>query len=58
MSDLFVVQAIFLSRPGEGAIKFGEVVVGWLADDVAVELAQALLVLSQSVRLVQTLLYF
>ena len=57
-SDLFVIQAIFLSGPGEGAIEFGEVVIGWLADDVAVKLAQTLLVLSQGVRLVQTLLYF
>ena len=58
LSNLFVVQPILLSGPGEGAIKLGEVVIGWFADDVPVELAQTLLVLSQGVRLVQALLYF
>ena len=56
--DLFVVQAILLSRPGEGAIKFREVVVGGLTDDVPVELAQAFLILTQGVGLVQALLHF
>ena len=58
MSNLFVVQPILLSGPGEGAIELGKVVIGWFADDVPVELAQTLLVLSQGVRLVQALLYF
>ena len=55
---LFIVQAIFLASPGEGAIKFWKVVIGWFADDVPVELAQTFLVLPQGVGLVQALLHF
>ena len=58
LSNLFIVQPILLSGPGEGAIELGKVVIWWFADDVPVELAQTLLVLSQGVRLVQALLYF
>ena len=58
MEHLFVIQPVLLGVPREGALELGEVVVGRLADDVAVELGETLLVLPQGVGPVQALLHF
>ena len=57
MEHLLIIQPVLLGVPGEGALELGEVVVGRLADDVAVELREALLVLTQGVGAVQALLH-
>ena len=57
VDHLLIVQGKLLTVVSQRPLELGQVVVGRLADDVAVELGQRLLVLAQHIRHIQTLLH-